>query len=219
MAKAKKDSAPKLDATAQLQRGLKAQEHYNTYKTQLDPRLDPKVIPTLATDVVDLGTVVPAAKTARAGSKQATSAQNTALETAYNSVTAVRTAVGRKQPPKDVSEAYTVGMKMHRLTVKDVKSALTTIIARATAQPVEAASFGILATDLVVYQAQIAALDAADQAQEKARATAPTSTKARNVVLRRISDAVDSIAGAGILAFANSPTERALFEALIKKSK
>ena len=72
---------------------------------------------------------------------------------------------------------------------------------------------------LLLYQAQIAAVDASDQAQEKARAAAPLSTKARNIILRRILDAVDSIAGAGIIAFANSPTERASFEALIKKAK
>jgi hypothetical protein len=217
MASAKKDSRPKLTTTEATQRGLKAQDLANTYAAQVGPRLDPSLLVTLAKDLIAIGAVVPAAKTAHSGSKQATQAQGTALDTSYNSVSAVRTAVGRKRPPKDVAMAYAVGVPVNKRIVKDVKGAQQMIVARATANAAEAASFGILPSDVALFQAQIAALDAADQAQEKARATAPLSTKARNVVVRRILDAVDSIAGAGIIAFANSPTERAHFEALIKK--
>ena len=55
-------------------------------------RLDPSLVVTLGADVVALGAVVPAAKSAKEGSKQTTHAQNTALDTAYNSVSAVRTS-------------------------------------------------------------------------------------------------------------------------------
>lgn len=219
MAKAKKDTAPKQDPTAATQLGLKAKDLVTLYATQLTGRIAPTLVGILAADLIAVGTVVPAAKTAKAGSKQATVAQGSALDIAYNSVTAVRTAVSRKRPAKDVSAAYGVGSKTRKTTVKDVKSALQIIVARATAQPAEAASFGIVPADLTAFQAQIVAVDTADQTQEKARASAPLSTKARNTTLRRILDAVDSIAGAGILAFANSPTERASFEALIKKAK
>ena len=80
-------------------------------------------------------------------------------------------------------------------------------------------AFIVLAADVTRYTAQIAAIDAADQAQEKARASAPQTTKQRNTTARKILAAVDAIAGAGAIAFDTSPTERALFEALVKKVK
>jgi hypothetical protein len=214
---AKQDTRPKKKITEITQLGLKAYSLAATYTVELTPRLAAGLLTTLQSNLTSLGVVVPAAIEAKGGAKQATAAQGTALEAAYQSVTAVRLAVGRMMPTADVRKAYGVGTKTSPKVVKDVVAALQTIVDRATANPAEALTFGILPADVTAYTAQIAALKAADQAQEAARAGAPLATKERNSTARQILAAVDSIVGAGVLQFANNPTVRANFEALVHK--
>lgn len=123
------------------------------------------------------------------------------------------------QPTESQKSAWGVGAKTKKLIVKDVTSALQSIITRATAQPAEATGFGITTADVTTYTAQLTAIKAADQTQEATRANAPLTTKQRNVVLNRILSAVSAISGAGVLAFATDPTVRPAFEALVKKVK
>jgi hypothetical protein len=163
--------------------------------------------------------IVSAVAGAKDGSVQSTAAQSSALEQGYNMVTAVRRSVARARPSRAVSLAYGVGGKLSKSLVKDVTNALQKIVNRATANAAEAASFGILAADVTAFTAQIAAIKAADQAQEQARAQAPQTTMQRNATMRRILFAVDRIAGAGMIQFANDATTRAEFEALIQKGK
>lgn len=219
MAAAKKDSKPAKDFDVILQGGLKAKQLADKYQVDLAPRLDANLLATLADDVTKLGAVVPAAKKARDGAVQSTATQNVALDTGYDYVTATRTAVARKKPDSSVLLGYGVGTRTNKTVVKDVKVALQTIIDRATKFPAEAQGFGIIQADVDAMKKQIDAIDTADTEQEKARASAPLTTKERNTVARRILDAIDTIAGAGILAFATKATERAQFEALIKKGK
>jgi hypothetical protein len=216
---ANQDTKPHKDFTVITQLGLTALQLTVQYATELDGRLDPTLVPTLKADLTSLDVVIPAVLGAREGSKQSTSVQNDALSTGFNYVTAVRHAVGRKQPAESVKKGYGVGAKTNKTIVKEVVSALQGIVARATTNATEAQGFGITTADVALYTAQIAAIKTADQGQETARANAPLTTKQRNIVLRRILSAVDSISGAGVLAFATSPTERATFEALVKKVK
>jgi hypothetical protein len=216
---ANKDARVNKGFSEVTQVGIKARELVTEYQQQLSPRLDPALLTTLTADLGLLGAVVPAAKGAKEDSVQATAHQSSALEQGHRMVTAVRAAVGRTRPGRNVSLAYGVGTKTSKNVVKDVKNALQKIIDRASDNPEEAASFGILPADVKAYTDQIAAIDAADQAQEHARARAPLSTKVRNATARRILEAVDRIAGAGMIAFATSPTERASFEALIKRAR
>jgi hypothetical protein len=216
---AKKDTRVSKEFTEVTQVGLKARDLATKHQQEVGPRLEPNLVTNLTADLITLGAVVPAAKGAKDESVQATAHQLSALEQGHRMVTAVRTAVGRKRPGRSVSLGYGVGSKTSKLVVKDVKNALQKIVNRATRNPAEAATFGILPADVKAYTDQIAAIDSADQAQEQARAKAPQSTKERNATARRILDAVDHIVGAGVIAFANSPTERASFEALIKKTK
>jgi hypothetical protein len=216
---ANQDTKPHKDFTVITQLGLTAYQLTVQYSTQLTGRLAATLVSTLQTDLTSLDVVIPAVLGAHAGSKQSTVAQNDALETAYNYVTAVRHAVGRAQPAASVKTGYGVGTKTNKLIVKDVVTALQGIVTRATNQPTEAQGFGITTADVTAYTAQIAAVKAADQSQETARANAPLSTQQRNIVLRRILSAVNAISGAGVIAFALNPTVRASFEALVKKAK
>jgi hypothetical protein len=219
MPQANQDTKPNKDFTVITQLGLTAYQLTVQYATQLTGRLTATLVSTLQADLTSLDVVIPAVKGAHAESKQSTTAQNDALATGYSYVTAVRHAVGRAQPAVSVKTAYGVGAKTNKLIVKDVVNALQGIITRATANVTEAQSFGITTADVTAYTAQLAAIKTADQSQEAARANAPLSTKQRNIVLRRILSAVDSISGAGVLAFATNPTVRASFEALVKKVK
>jgi hypothetical protein len=102
--------------------------------------------------------------------------------------------------------------------VKSVRSALDTIGKRIAAQPAEADAFGITSDDAAAITAAITAIDAADQAQEAARATAPKTTKDRNTMARRLLAGVRLIAGAGMRVFADNPTLHDNFAALVKKA-
>lgn len=217
--KAKQDSLPNKTITQMTQTGLTAHNLAIQYAAQLTGRLGATLVTDLATNLTSLGVAVPAAQTAQGTSIAATAAQNTALDTGYQMLSAVRLAVTRNSADPAVRKAYGVGTKTSKLLVKDVKNGLQLIVNRAAANATEAAGLGILAADVTRYKAQILAVDAADQAQEKARASAPQTTKQRNTTARQILAAVDAIAGAGAIAFDTSPTERALFEALVKKGK
>jgi hypothetical protein len=125
--------------------------------------------------------------------------------------------VARSGASADVRKAYGVGVKVSPKVVKDVKAAVAMIVDRATEKADEAKSLGILPKDVAALNTAKAAIQDADSDQEKKRASAPLSTKARNETGRRILAAVDRIIGAGVIEFAQSPTERAQFEALIGK--
>lgn len=218
--KAKQDSQPAKNITQITQTGLTAFNLATKYDTALAGRLTPATLVTdLGANLAALGVVVPAAKTAKGEAKTATAAQNSALEVGYQMLSAARLSVSRKSINPAVRKAYGVGSRTAKTVVKDVKTGLQTIVNRATANSTEATRLAILPADVTRYTAQIASIDAADQAQEKARASAPLSTKQRNVTARKILDAIDEIAGAGVVAFDTSATERALFEALVKKVK
>jgi hypothetical protein len=222
---AKKKSASKATDNTRVQKSptevtqlaLKAQALLNKYTALLTPRLPATLAANLAADLTSMGVVVPAVQGATEDASQSTAAQASALEQGFNMVTAVRASVARDRPAKSVSLAYGVGLKMSKLLVKDVTNALQRIVNRATAQPAEAAGYGVTAADVAAYTGQIAAIKSADQVQEAARAAAPQSTMQRNATLRRILYAVDRIAGAGMIQFANDATEREPFEALIHK--
>ncbi len=221
---ATKKAAPKatnntrvgMSATEVTQRGLKGQSLLTKYP-ELTPRLPATLASDLASDLTAMGAVVPAVTGAQHGAIQSTAEQTSALEQGYNMITAVRMSVARARPSRNVALAYGVGTKVNKLLVKDVVGALQKIVNRATAQAAEAASFGVLAADVTAFTAQIATIKAMDQAQEQARAAAPQTTKQRNATLRRILYAVDRIAGAGMIQFANDATTRELFAALIHK--
>jgi hypothetical protein len=216
MAKSTTETKPNKTFTQVTQKGLKAYNLAAQYKAELGTRLDPAVPNNLSTDLASLGVIVPAAKTAAGAATAATATQNSALETGYESVSAVRKAVQRLAKDAAVKKGYGVGTKVNAHVVKDVKDALQTITNRASAQPAEAASFGITAADVATYKDQLDAITKADAAQEQARAAAPQTTKQRNATARRILASVDVIAAAGLIAFANSKTEREKFDALIR---
>lgn len=215
---AKTDSKPADDWVVIVQRGIKAQGLVEKHQAELGARIPPTLIPELSADLDALGHVIPAAITAKHGSMQHTAAQNAALATCYALVTAARGAVKNHQPAQDISLAYGVGSKTNRGVVKEVSAAAQKIVDRATAHPAEAQGFGIISDDVNAITAALAALKAADQAQEAARAGAPLTTKERNSTARRIIAATKKISGAGVLAFATNATLRASFEALTRKA-
>lgn len=216
--KAKQDAQPPKNITQITQSGLTAYNLATQYAAALTGRLTPAtLVADLGTNLASLGVVVPAAKTAHGVAVAATAAQNSALETGYQMLSAARLSVSRKSVDPAVRKAYGVGTRTSKLVVKDVTNGLQTIVNRATSNATEATALSILAADVTRYTAQIAAIKAADQAQEQARASAPLTTKQRNTTARKILDAIDEIAGAGVIAFDTSATERALFEALVKK--
>lgn len=217
MPAAKQDSHPKKEFSAILQNGLTAHALATKHQPELEPRLPNGCLVALAADLSILGAHVPGAKEAHATAQAATVSQDAALASGHALVTAIRTAVARSGASLDVQKAYGVGVKVSPKVVKDVKLAIGLILKRAAAEPAEAKDVGILPKDVTALNAAAAAITDADDAQEKQRAAAPLSTKERNATARRILAAVDRIVGAGVIEFAQNPTLRAQFEALIGK--
>jgi hypothetical protein len=200
--------------TTITQLGLKGVNLALKYAAALDGRLPSGVVAGLIEDLDSMGIVVPGAKQARDEAKTATATQDALAEKGYELIRAVRAAVRKARASKEVQKAYTVGQDIRDNVVKDVVAGLQQIIERASAMPSEAASVGILAKDVAAMVAARDALTGADKVQEQKRASAPLTTKERNIVANRVLAAVAWISGAGILEFAAAPETRALFEEL-----
>jgi hypothetical protein len=215
---AKNDTRPDLPWVAITQAAIKAQKLAQDNLAALGARVTPAFFTAFASDISALGTAVPAAMTARAGAVQLTASQTAALEIGHNIIRGIRTTVKGQSPGPDVQLAYWVGNTVNKTLVKSVRSALDTIGKRIAAQPAEAQSFGIAPEDATAITDAIAAIDAADKAQEQARAGAPQTTRDRNAVARRLLAGIKLISGAGMRTFASNPTLFANFAALTKKT-
>lgn len=212
------DSYPKKQFDQITQTGLKALELGNANKAALEGRLPAGTLDGLSADLEAFGADIPAAYVTRGASKAATRTQDDALAGGYALFNAIRSNVQRRKASEAVRRAYGVGAKVSPKVVKSVSAAITQMVDRAKANPSEAAGLGILPSDVAELEADLARITSVDAEQEQLRATAPLTTKQRNQTANRIMAAVDSIAGAGIVQFAKSPTERARFEALVSSS-
>lgn len=217
MSKAKTTTRPNKDFSSITQNGLSALGLANSHKTLLEPRLPTGLIAQLESDLIHLGTIVPAAKQSKHTQQAFTLSQAEALAQGYALVTAIRTAVQRRGAPIDVRKAYGVGAKVNPTLVKDVLAAIGAIVDEANKNIAAAGAYGILASDITALSNARDAIQKADQAQEKVRNEAPLTTKLRNETAGRIVVAVDAIVSAGLIQFALDPKLRAEFEALIGK--
>ncbi len=118
-----------------------------------------------------------------------------------------------------MQRAYGVGQPTAYRRVRDVRAALQQIVDRATAVPQEAAGFGLVAADVEAMKGFVDQLAEADTTQEKKRASAPLSTKERNVVANRIVQTAAVIAGTGMRAFVGDPPAYERFEALMASTR
>ena len=205
---------PNQEFASIIQLGHKASDLAILHQTVLDPRLPLNTRSTLTDDLDLLGVVVPGAKQARLESKVATADQDATMHAGYEHIRAVRSAVKKARAPKEVKRAYSVGHFVNPRVVRDVKAVLKMILDRATANPGEAASLGIVKKDLDAITAVHQAITDVDKIQEQQRARAPLSTQDRNRTANRILEAVARIAGAGGLEFTNNPEVQAAFQAL-----
>ena len=194
--------------------GLKASTLAILHQAALEPRLPPATLSILVDDLERLGAIVPGARQVRQEAKVATAARDAALRAGYERVTAVRSAVKNARASKEVKKAYGVGQVVRAGLVRDVKAVLQQILDRASANPEEAASFGIVKKDLEAIAAAHQAITDANRGQGHKQAKAPLSTQERNRTANRILAAVARIAGAGGLEFAEDPEVRAAFKAL-----
>jgi hypothetical protein len=210
---------PHQEFSGIIQLGLKASTLAVLHQTVLEPRLPPGTLTTLIEDLSLLGAIVPGARQVRQEAKVATAAQAAALRAGHARVKAVRAAVRKARTSKEVQKAYGVGQVVNVALVRDVKSVLKQILDRASANPDEAASFGIVKKDLEAITAAHQAITDADKTQDHKQATAPLSTQDRNRTANRILGAVARIAGAGGLEFAEDPDVLAAFTALKPASR
>lgn len=206
---------PKKSDTDVTQAGLKAHGLGTTHAALLEPRLPAGILTDLAANLDLMGIVVPGAKQTRASAKAATKTQAQALASGYQRVTAIRTALKLTQAPADVRKHYGVGTQVNPEVVKSVQTSIKVIVDRAEKYPDEARLHGILKSDIDDLKADSQIITAADTDQEKQRAAAPQSTKARNKALNAVVNATNHIAAAGIIAFAKDESLRKEFEALV----
>lgn len=205
---------PRRDFTSITQLGLKAHGLAVLHQAKLEARLPAGTIAGLAEDLGSLDVAVPGAVSARVSAKNATEEQNAVLARAKARIQAFRTAVRHTPAPIEVQRAYGVGSRITTPSVTGVTAAISQILARVAERPEEAASLGILQSDVDALTALRDEVAQANTTQEKKRASAPMDTKERNRIGNRIVNAVKRIKGAAAIAFADSPVERALFEEL-----
>jgi hypothetical protein len=194
--------------------GRKASNLALLHAAALGPRLPPTTVSTLVDDLDLLGAAIPGARQSRHEAKVATADQEAALRAGHARVKAVRDAVKKARATDEVKKAYGVGQPLNPALVRDVKSVLQLILDRATANPAEAASLGIVQKDLDAMTVAHQAITDADKLQGQKLSTAPLSTQDRNRTANRILAAVARIAGAGGLEFADDAKVLAEFAAL-----
>jgi hypothetical protein len=212
------DKRPKIDFSTLYQLGLTAQNLAVKNQAQIGARLPATFYAAFDANLSGLLTAVPAVINSKDGKVQLTAAQATALDTGYLLVKGVRTTVKGHHPEKDVLLAYGVGAKTNKVLVKDVTAAIQQILDRIAAQAAEATAFGLVDLDVKALTDALAAIQAADLAQEKGRAAAPLTTAQRNSTANAILAGVKQIAGAGMRSFTDDATVYASFEALVTKA-
>jgi hypothetical protein len=229
---AKKKSSAKtaaIDVTA----GQSAYGLAIEYRPQIESRLPAGMINNLAADLTTLGFAPPAptpapapAAPGPAGSSTFTTTTPTpaapptlpvALSTVANLVSAIHESVRSGTTSRSVRKEYGAGSTAPATEVKDVLADASKIVTRATEQPSEALTLGILPADITALQQAIVELNAAETAAHGTAATTKTTSAIKRAATTRMDQAVAKIAGAGTLAFALVPATRALFEALRPK--
>jgi hypothetical protein len=206
---AKTKSAATIDTAA----GQAAYALAVQYRTQVEPRLPPQTLADLAADLTTIGAAPPPAAPA-APAPAAPPSLSEALASAAALVSAVHEAVRSATTSSSVRKAYGARSRAAGKEVKEVLAAAGTIVARATAQPSEAMTLGILTSDVAALEQAVTNLDAAETAAHGTPAAAKPSGSARRAAETRMDEAVRRIAGVGALAFALTPDVRAKFEAL-----
>lgn len=208
------NTRPERDFDGVAQIGFKVYDLANLYKVEIEKRVPMGVIPGLKEDLTSLVSAVPGAEEAHAEAEQATEDRDATLERACHRLTGMRKTVRNAKAPKAVQHAYGVGRNLNpRLGIK-VRSTIKMVLDRIAAHPEEVAEFCFAQEDidaLTLVQGDVAdaSLD-----QQKKRASAPQTTKDRNIIANRILRAAQRITGAGALAFADKPQVRALFDAI-----
>jgi len=213
-----KKAYPAIEFAGIIQIGIKAYTLAVAHKTEIEARL-PGTIDALGKDVDTLAAVIPGAVQARHEAKVATHTQNVLLRQGHTQVKAIRKIVRNSSAPADVQRAYGVGQFTNWKVVRDVKAAIKQIVDRASSAPLEAANLGLVPSAVAALQDFLKTLTDADMAQEEKRATAPLSTKERNMTANRILQSAVLIAGAGMLEFAKDPPTLESFEELMASTK
>lgn len=194
--------------------GFKTYELATRHRAKVEPRLGAGVLDGLAKDLALLNSLVSETEVTGTQTKAATANQNERLADAAATVSAIRIGVAKQGATAEQRAGYGLPTKLNAKVVTSVIALGNVIIARARKRPAEARSFGILGEDLEDLRTLLAALEAADAAQEKARAWKPTTTRERDEAAQRIAKAVRAISGAGVIAFRTDPVLRAAFDAL-----
>jgi hypothetical protein len=195
------------------------------YQTALNPRLPAGMIATLGADLTTLGAApaAPAVTTPASPTPAPTTPAATpptlaeAVASATGLITAMHAAIAGAKPNAAVRKAYRVSSKAEKAP-KHVIADGTAIVTQAKSDPTEALSLGILPADVTALAAALAAVQAAEIVVKGSTGGAATG-KERHAAEVRMHEAVARIAGAGVLAFATSPTVRAEFAALAVKKK
>ena len=184
------------------------------HRAALEPRLDAGTIDQLQTDATSLGRAVPLMVTSKEAAKTATTDRNAAIAEAHTLVGAVHNLLIKKRVSVAVRRQYGVGARIAPDSVKDILSAIKTVLDRSERVSSEASSLGILPKDLERLRALQSAIDTKKSVVLNARGSAPIATRERNQAANRALAAILAISGAGALEFHPDPELRAEFEAL-----
>jgi hypothetical protein len=204
-----------VDATWLADRGNKALALVERHREAVEPRLPAGLLAGLEEDLGSLTERRAAAKQARSRSKLATVTQNQLLTEIVDIISAVQGAARRRNDLKAAQKrGYGVGVDYSRRSVASVSAVGATILDRAAKDPDEARDLGLFDDQVAALRDLLSKLNVQDKAQQKLIAEKPLTTAARNRATWRVYAAIQRVAGAGVIAFAQNASLRAPFDAL-----
>ena len=182
-------------------------------ETNLGERLPQGLLETLGKDIAALS--VPETANADTVAFGLTGKQMEACQRAYRRLSAIRRAVVRQTKNREVRRFYGVGERLAKHVVRDIVHGLEVVIGRMESHPDEAKSFGFAPDTVELLKAHRVEVTGADDAQERARADRPGSTRARNQAAKRVALAVGVISDLGAMTFVDDDAKRTAFEGLV----
>ena len=185
-------------------------------QTELESRLDAGILDGLLSDTNELRNDGAVALSKRADRKAATMTQAAALALGTATVVAMRTAIRRAFPDdKPLHRELAVGRKVSPHAVGSVVAGLRTVLDAVAANPEKTRAAGILPQDIEDAQRALAALLAADQAQDQHSVSAKEAMARRTATQLRVEAAIGKVLAAAAVAFRKRPDVLARFESLV----
>lgn len=208
--------SPKWEIGQSIYAGNQTYALANKYQLDIEGRLKPGEIEELGSGVSELERKRAGQSETLTSQKSKTQDQNITVDTLHQDVMDIRNTVKAVSDNAGILKAFGIGEKVNK-NVSNVTAAGNMVL-NGYAEHKDWANneAGILDEDMETIQADVLALDNADDVQENSKFQRKASTMDKNTLQRRVEDLVTKISVIGIRVFRRKdPAVVVLFEGLI----